>query len=85
MNTYIIKKYIKTLTKDKLYNLAINYNIKLNDNETTKIYNYIKNNYQNYFNNILSKDKILKDLETILTPINYKKLNNLYNIYKDKI
>ena len=85
MNTYIIKKYIKTLTKDKLYNLAINYNIKLNDNETTKVYNYIKNNYQKYFNNNLSKDKILKDLESILTPINYEKLNNLYNIYKDKI
>ena len=85
MNNYILKKYVSNLTKDKLHTLATNYNIKLNNNEIDKVYTYIKTNYIDYFNNTLSKEKILNDLKQILTSINYQKITNLYLIYKDKI
>ena len=85
MNTYFIKKYIKNISKNDIYNLALKQNIILNNNEIEKIYNYIQKNYKKYFNNILTKEQIITDSKTILTNNNYNKLLNIYSKYKDKI
>lgn len=73
------------MTKKDVYLFALKKNLTLNDNEVTKTYNYIKNNYKNYFNGNLNKEKILKDAKSIFTNENYKKFTILYNEYKDKI
>ncbi len=85
MNNYFLKKYIKNLTKNDIYNLALKQNINLNNIELDKIFEYIQNNNQAYFNNKLSKEKILSDCKSILTNNNYIKISKLYNEYKDKI
>ena len=41
MNNYIIKKYIKNLFKNDIYNLALKNNINLNQTELDKLYKYI--------------------------------------------
>ncbi len=85
MNNYIIKKYIKNLSKNDIYNLALKNNINLNQTELDKLYKYIQNNYLNYFNNTLSLEQILYDSKIILETNNYIKLSKLYDEYKDKI
>ena len=85
MNNYIIKKYIKNLSKNDIYNLALKNNINLNQTELDKSYKYIQNNYLNYFNNTLSLEQILYDSKIILETNNYIKLSKLYDEYKDKI
>ena len=85
MNTYLMKKYIQNLTQNDIYTLGIKQNIYLNNIELPKVHKYIQTNYQNYFNNKLSKEKIITDAKTILTKNNYEKLSILYDKYKDKI
>ncbi|MBR3162010.1 MAG: hypothetical protein IKF19_04695 [Bacilli bacterium] len=85
MNKFILKKYIQNLTLNDIYTIGTKQNIYLNNTELSKIHKYIKNNYQNYFNNKLSKEEILIDAKSILTINNYKTLIILYDKYKDKI
>ena len=82
MNNYFFKKYLDNLTKNDIDNYLKKQQIILNNNELDKVYNYIKNNNHKYFNNTLSKEKIILDAKTILSKDNF---NKLYDIYKDKI
>lgn len=85
MNTLFFKKYIQNLTKNDIQTLATKKNILLNSNELQDTYNYIKNNYQKYFNQEISKETILNDFKKILTNQNYEKIYKLYKEHKDKI
>ncbi len=85
MNNFFLKRYLKNITKEDIYTLAINHNIILKPNEIQKVYDYIKNNYQEYINHNLTNEEILKNSKQILSNTNYNKLVNLYNEYKDKI
>ena len=85
MNTYIIQKYINKMTKKDVYSYALKKGLILNETEVIKTYDYIKNNYKDYFNNKLPKEKILNDAKSNFTEENYQKFKTLYNEYKDKI
>ena len=85
MNTYIIQKYINKMTKKDVYAYALKKGLILNETEVTKTYNYIKNNYKDYFNNNLPKEKLLNDAKSTFTGENNQKFKTLYNEYKDKI
>lgn len=85
MNTYIIQKYINKMTKKDVYSYALKKGLILNETEVIKTYDYIKNNYKDYFNNKLPKEKILNDAKSTFTEENYQKFKTLYNEYKDKI
>ena len=85
MNTYIIQKYINKMTKKDIYSYALKKGLTLNETEIDKTYNYIKDNYKDYFNNNLYDEKILNDAKLIFTEENYKKFKILYDEYKNKI
>lgn len=85
MNIFLLKKYIKNLNQETLYNLSAKQNIFLDNDELPKAFNYIKENESKYFDNKISKEKILNDSKNILTATNYNKLLKLYDKYKDKI
>lgn len=85
MNRYIIQKYINKMTKKDVYSYALKKGLILNETEVIKTYDYIKNNYKDYFNNKLPKEKILNDAKSTFTEENYQKFKTLYNEYKDKI
>mgnify|MGYP002619902115 CR=1 FL=1 len=85
MNNYFLKRYLKNISKKEIYTLANKYDIKLNSDEITNIYNYIHSNSNKYFKNDLPIEKIISDTKHILTKSNYNKLIKLYDLYKDKI
>ena len=85
MNKYFINKYLKNITKKDIYNIAVKYNIILNNNEVDRIYKYIQKHYNEYYKNNIPIEHILKESKDILTDKNYNKLISLYNRYIDKI
>ena len=82
LNYILLKEYINKLTIDKLNELATNNNIFLNNRETKILYKYIKERYLDFIKN---PNEIINELKEEITPNNYNKLLNIYNIYKEKI
>ncbi len=83
MNINFIEDYVKRLQKQDIYRFAIRQGIRLDNNELTIIYDYIKTNYQKI---IYDKPQVvLDDLKKKLKPETYEKATWLYNKYRDKI
>lgn len=77
----LLKKYINTLTIDKLNELLIKNDIKLSNNELLVLLNLIKDN----FDDILINDtKYLKILKEKIDIDNYNRIENLFNYYKNR-
>lgn len=83
LNQNLLKIYIKNLSLSDIKKIAYKHNILLNDNETSCVFNYIKDNYDNYFNGYLEIDSIINDASLILSKDNYNKLLNIYLKYKE--
>lgn len=82
MNSHIMRIYFKKLSLEDLKRIAIKNDIFLNDSELISTYNYIKNNYNDYIDGILSEDKIISDAYLLLEKDNYEKIYNIYLKYK---
>ena len=79
MNRLLITEYIKKLTKEDILRYGIKQDIILTKDELNLIYNYVKNRYQDIFNNPLEitneiKDKVRNNV--------YNKILELYDKYK---
>ena len=85
MNKYLMYKYFSKLSIDDIRNLSIKYNIFLSDIELDDVYNYVKNNYEDYFNGKISYDDIIVSASKILSDDNYNKLSFLFSKYKEYI
>ena len=85
MNKYLMYKYFCKLSIDDIRNLSIKYNIFLSDIELDDVYNYVKNNYEDYFNGKISYDDIIVSASKILSDDNYNKLSFLFSKYKEYI
>ncbi len=83
MNSHIMRIYLKKLSLEDLKRIAVKNDIFLNDNELISTYNYIKNNYNDYIDGILSEDKIISDAYLLLEKDNYEKIYNIYLKYKE--
>ena len=83
MNRFIIEKYINKLTKQDIINYTNKQNINLSTHELDIIYDYIKNKYTYFLNG--HQQKILQDIKNKVNKTTYKKIEELYNTYKNKI
>ena len=83
MNYFIIKKYISKLTKQNIIDYTRKENITLTNKEIDIIYYYIKNK-SNYFLEGHHQE-ILNELKNKLSSPTYKKIEELYQQYKNKI
>ena len=84
MNEVFLNKYIDKLTINNINEYAKNQNIKLINNEDEIIYNFIKKNYKNLYNENYSED-LIKELKCSLSFNTYEKINALYKEAKEKI
>ena len=82
MNYIFLKEYINKITKDKLKDISLKYNIFLNNNELNILYTYIKEKYLDFIKN---PDTIIEEIKPQITQENYIKLLYIFNQYKDKI
>ena len=79
-----LDNYINKLKEEHIIKYAKNQNIKLANNESQIIYNFIKNNYKSLYENEYNED-LIKELKCKLTYNTYIKINMLYKEAKEKI
>ena len=82
MNRLFITEYIKKLTKEDILRYGIKQNIVLTKDELDIIYNYIKNRYQDIFDNPI---KVINEIKGNIRDNVYNKILELYNKYKKYI
>ena len=82
MNKLLIVEYIKKLSKEDILRYGLKEDIVLTKNELDIIYNYIKNRYNDIFNNPL---EILDEIKDKVRNSVYDKLMELYDKYKNYI
>ncbi|MGI6329819.1 MAG: hypothetical protein ACOXZR_03080 [Bacilli bacterium] len=83
MYEYLIKEYIEQLKLKDIKEFAKNNGINLTNEETTIIYDYLKNHWRTiYYGN---PKPILEELKERLNSQTYTKLENLYIYFKNKI
>ena len=83
MNILIIEKYIKKLTKQDIINYTTKQNISLTESEINIIYNYIKTKYKDFLNG--NEKELLSEIKQKVKPTTYQKIEQLYNLYQNKI
>ena len=76
----MVEPYINKITKNDIYNFALNNNIKLNNNELEFIYNFIKTRYKDVLNNPNSFS--LVKYKNNFSNENFIKINAIVNKYK---
>lgn len=83
MNIYLIEDYIRRLEQSDIERFALKQGIILDNEELNIVYNYIRKEYKTiiYGN---PKD-ILLEIKEKVKPLTYKKIENLYMQFKDKI
>ena len=82
MNRLFITEYIKKLTKEDILRYGIKQDIVLTKDELDIIYNYIKNKYQDIFDNPI---KVINEIKGNVRDNVYNKILELYNKYKNYI
>ncbi len=83
MNHFIIQRYINQLTKEDIINYTNKQNISLTNKEIDIIYYYIKNKSNEFLKG--NHEEILQELKQKLTNSTYKKIEEIYIMYKNKI
>ena len=85
MNLFFIERYIQKIKKEDIYNYASNEGINLTTNELDTLYTYLKTYYKSFLRNKNIRLTLLNELkEKVSIPVS-NKLDELYNLYKDKI
>ena len=82
MNRLFITEYIKKLTKEDILRYGIKQDIVLTKDELDIIYNYIKNRYQDIFDNPI---KVINEIKGNIRDNVYNKILELYDKYKNYI
>lgn len=82
MKEFIIKSYIKNLTKDDIVKFANKNGVSLTNNELDIIYTNIKDNYEYILSN--PKDA-LNNIKSKVNTNTYNKIYELYTIYYPKL
>ena len=82
MNRLFITEYIKKLTKEDILRYGIKQDIVLTKDELDIIYNYIKNRYQDIFDNTI---KVINEIKGNIRDNVYNKILELYDKYKNYI
>lgn len=85
MNLFFIERYIQKIKKEDIYNYAISQGVILKPNELEIIYNYLKTNYKTFINNKESRVYLLTELKSKVSQTVSNKLDELYQMYKNKI
>lgn len=85
MNLFFIERYIQKIKKEDIFNYAKTQQISLTTEELNILYYYLKTHYKEFLNNPNIRPKLLKELKSKITYQNATKLEELYNLYKDKI
>lgn len=83
LNNYIIYEYINKITKDDIKNYFYKNSININSSDVNTIYEYIKKYYKNIFE--IDSNFLLNELKNKLSNPVYKKIEELYYKYKEKI
>ncbi len=79
----LIKEYLKRLSIKDINNFANNNNLKLKNNEDQILYDFIINNWKEFYKG--DRTKVLKELQGKISPETYNFIINLYDKYKNKI
>lgn len=82
MNIFLIERYINKLTKNDIYNYSIKEGIELTNQEINIIHYYIKNYYKPFLNG--HNEEIINELKEKVTTKTSNKIDELYNLYKNK-
>ncbi|MBQ8681300.1 MAG: DUF2624 family protein [Bacilli bacterium] len=85
MNLFFIERYIQKVKKEDIYNYANNQGINLTPSELNTLYHYLKNYYRPFLTNPSTRPKILSELKSQVTPATANKLDELYDLYKNKL
>ena len=79
MYKQILKNYVEKLKKEEIIKFIENNNYTVSDKEIDTIYFYIKNYWQDFFDN---KDEIWKKLKNDVSDNTYIEIMKLYQKYK---
>ena len=82
MNKAFISEYIKRLNRDDIIKFCNYKNINICDNEIDILYDYIKNDYNRFFNN---QEEVLNEIKNKVNNNTYIEIIKLYDKYKNKI
>jgi len=85
MNLFFIEKYIQKITKDDIFNYASREGISLTNDELNILYNFLKTNYKEFLTNKNSQPKLLEEIKSKVPVKTANKLEELYNLYKNKL
>lgn len=85
MNHFLINNYIKKITKQDIYNFALNQNIILTNSELDTLYYYLKNKSKEFLSSTNNQIELLKEIKPQLNPLTFNKIEELYYLYKDKL
>lgn len=83
MNQFLIEKYIQKIKKEDIYNYALSQGITLEENELETLYYYLKNDYKSFLAG--NQIPLLKEIKSQVTPKVASKIEELYQLYKNKI
>lgn len=83
MNIYLIEEYISRIKKEDIYRFALKQGITLDYDEIEIIYNYIKKDYKKIIYG--NSEDILLDAKKQMKPNTYKKMEEFYFKFKNKI
>lgn len=85
MNLFLIEMYIKKIKKEDIYNYALSQQINLAKNELDTLYTYLKTKYKIFLTNPCLRPKLLDEIKSQVSPKTASKLDELYELYKNKI
>lgn len=85
MNLFLIEKYIKKITKNDIYNYANNQGLKLTNKELDTLYYYLTTHYKQFLNTPSLRLKLLAEIKSQVTSLTANKIEELYNLYKNKL
>jgi len=85
MNSFIIEKYLKRITKTDINNYAKKQGINLTTNELDILYYYLQTKHKDFLTNKRSQLELLEELKSKVNKNTANKLEELYQQYKYKL